>query len=265
MRIPTAGRYNCVDMSGGLDFLMIAAAAVVAGCVNAIAGGGTLISFPALTAVGVPAIAANVTNTVALCPGMLGGILAQRRDLAGQGRMLWWTLPVGLIGGIVGGLLLLATDEASFRTLVPYLILLATALLAAQDYLKGWIAVPHRHSYGAVSLRVGLPVGAASVYGGYFGAGLGVILLAVLGLTLDEPLTRLNALKQVIALAVNLAAAVFFVFSGQVVWPAAIVMAIGALVGGSIGGRLATRVHPATLRRVVVALGVAIAVAYLIK
>jgi uncharacterized membrane protein YfcA len=114
-------------------------------------------------------------------------------------------------------------------------------------------------------LKIGLPVGAAAVYGGYFGAGLGVILLAVLGLTMEESLNRLNVLKQIIALAVNLAAACFFAFSGQVVWPAAVVMAVGALVGGSIGGHLANRIRPSTLRQVVVALGVIVAVAYLLK
>jgi uncharacterized membrane protein YfcA len=241
-------------------------AAILAGCVNAIAGGGTLISFPMLTAVGVPAVAANVTNTVALCPGMVGGIFAQRGDLASLRQHLWWAIPVGVLGGIAGGVLLLSTDEASFRALVPYLILAATGLLAAQDVLRRWIITPgHHHSHHRVWLKIGLPVGAAAVYGGYFGAGLGVILLAVLGLTMEESLNRLNVLKQIIALAVNLAAACFFAFSGQVVWPAAVVMAVGALVGGSIGGHLANRIRPSTLRQVVVALGVIVAVAYLLK
>lgn len=253
-------------MVTGFDLLLLGLAAVGAGCVNAIAGGGTLISFPMLTAVGVPAVAANITNTVALCPGMVGGIFAQRRDLAGQGAHVIWAVPVGVVGGVTGGLLLLATDEASFRTLVPYLILLATALLAMQDHLRRWIARP-AGSAGrrATWLRVVLPVGAAAVYGGYFGAGLGVILLAVLGLLIDEPLTRLNVLKQIIALAVNLAAAVFFAFSGQVVWPAALVMALGALVGGAIGGHVAGQIQPALLRRVVVILGLVIAVVYLVR
>ena len=253
-------------MLSGLDFVLVGVAAILAGCVNAIAGGGTLISFPMLTAVGLPAVAANVTNTVALCPGMVGGIFAQRGDLAGVRHHVWWAIPVGVLGGIAGGVLLLSTDEESFRALVPYLILAATGLLAAQDVLRRWITTPgHHHAHHRLWLKIGLPVGAAAIYGGYFGAGLGVILLAVLGLTMEEPLNRLNVLKQIIALAVNLAAACFFAFSGQVVWPAAVVMAVGALIGGSIGGHLASRVRPATLRLVVVVLGVIVAVAYLVK
>ncbi|MEO7190047.1 MAG: sulfite exporter TauE/SafE family protein [Vicinamibacterales bacterium] len=249
-----------------VDLVLVGLAAVAAGAVNALAGGGTLISFPVLTFVGVPAVAANVTNTVALCPGFVGGIFAQRRDLAGQSRRLWLALPIGALGGIAGGLLLLHTNERAFRTLIPYLILLASGLLAAQERLRRWLVQhPEHHARQASLLRVTLPVGSAAIYGGYFGAGLGVILLAVLGLTLDDTLTRLNALKQTIALAVNLAAAILFLFSGQVVWSAGLVMAAGALIGGSLGGRLAGRVRPATLRTAVVVFGVVIAVIYLVR
>jgi uncharacterized membrane protein YfcA len=249
-----------------LDYVCVGLAALGAGLVNAVAGGGTLISFPVLTAVGIPAIAANVTNTVALCPGMMGGIMAQRRDLEGQRRRLWMTLPIGAVGGVAGGILLISTAESAFRTIIPYLILLATGLLAAQDWLRSWLIQHQGHHERPASFgQLGLPVGAGAIYGGYFGAGLGVILLAVLGLVLDDTLTRLNALKQTIALAVNLSAAIFFVFSGQVIWPVAIVMAIGALAGGSIGGRFAGRVKPATLRAIVVTLGVIVAIVYLVK
>ena len=123
----------------GLDFILIGLAAVGAGAVNALAGGGTLITFPMLTAVGLPAVVANVTNTVALCPGYLGGTLAQANDLRDQKQRLWLYLPVGAIGGILGGLLLLYTGERIFRTIVPYLILLASALLAVQEPLRAWI------------------------------------------------------------------------------------------------------------------------------
>jgi uncharacterized protein len=251
---------------GGLDFLFVALAAMGAGMVNALAGGGTLISFPVMTAVGIPPIAANVTNTVALCPGMMGGIMAQRRDLAGQSARLWLTLPIGAVCGVGGGVLLISTGEQAFRALIPYLILLATLLLAAQDRLRAWLQQHEgHHQRPAGLLQLGLPVGIGAVYGGYFGAGLGVILLAVLGLVLDDSLTRLNALKQTIALAVNLSAAIYFLFSGRVIWPVAIVMAAGALTGGAIGGRLAGRVRPATLRAVVVTLGLVAAVVYLVK
>jgi uncharacterized protein len=253
-------------MLSGVDYLFVTLAALGAGTINAIAGGGTLLSFPVLTAVGIPPVAANVTNTVALCPGMLGGIFAQRRDLEGQSAVLWMTLPIGAIGGIVGGVLLIKSSDQAFSALIPYLILLATTLLAAQDRIRGWLLQHQGHHKRRTSaLAVSIPVGLAAIYGGYFGAGLGVILLAVLGLVLDDTLTRLNALKQSIALAVNLSAAIFFLFSGKVIWSVALVMAVGALTGGSIGGRLAGRIRPSMLRTVVVILGYVVAVVYLVK
>lgn len=246
---------------------LLGLAAMAAGAVNALAGGGTLITFPALTAVGLPAIAANVTNTVALCPGYLGATLAQANDLRGQARRMWIALPAGVIGGVAGGLLLLHTGERVFRALVPFLILLASGLLAAQEPLRAWLL---RRTEGkgagpASELWTALPLGLASVYGGYFGAGLSVLVLAMLGLLLQDTLTRLNALKQAVAFSVNVATAVFFLFSGRVHWTAALVMAAGALIGGAVGGRLAGRIKPATLRRVVVAIGVAVAAVYLVR
>ncbi|MBN1425593.1 sulfite exporter TauE/SafE family protein [Candidatus Fermentibacteria bacterium] len=252
------------------DMILIVLAAVAGGAVNAIAGGGTLITFPMLTAVGIPAVAANITNTVALSPGYLGGTLAQRTDLRGQRRRLWRLLPAGAIGGIIGGLLLLASGERLFRGLVPYLILLACGLLAFQGRVRGWVAQQSGRARragegGEVGWLSTLPVLGAAVYGGYFGAGLSVIVLAVLGLVVDDNLTRLNALKQGIAFAVNIAAAVFFVCSGKVVWPAAAIMAGGALVGGVLGGRLAGRVRPELLRRMVVAIGLGVALIYFLR
>ena len=254
-------------MAGGADYLVIFLAAAAAGAVNALAGGGTLISFPALMAVGVPAVAANVTNTVALCPGYLGATLAQRSDLRCQGDRLWLLLPAGAAGGVLGGLLLLLSGERLFGALVPYLILLAAGLLAIQEPVRAWLTRrvgPARES-GAARAATALAVAGAAVYGGYFGAGLSVIVLAVLGLILHDSLTRLNALKQAIALATNVAAAVYFLFSGQVVWTAALVMAGGALLGGAAGGRLAGRLRPAVLRGAVVIIGIAVAVIYLLR
>lgn len=251
-------------MIQGLDYVWVGLAAGAAGAVNALAGGGTLISFPALTAVGVPAVAANVTNTVALCPGYFGATLAQAKDLRGQKRRLWLLLPAGVLGGVAGGLLLLHTGERTFRALVPFLILLASGLLAVQEPVRAWLVrrLAGRSADGYHERWAAVPVGLAAVYGGYFGAGLSVIVLAALGLLLDDSLTRLNALKQAVALATNVAAAVFFVFSGQVVWPAAAVMAAGALLGGAAGGRLAGRIRPSTLRWVVVAIGLVVSGIY---
>ncbi len=250
----------------GLDLLAVGVAAIAGGAVNALAGGGTLITFPMLTAVGVPVVAANITNTVALCPGYLGATLAQMKDLRGQSVRLWLLLPAGVLGGIAGGILLLNTSDQVFRKLVPFLILLAVVLLAVQDKLRALLTRRTGDS-GAATLHDAwsiLPILPAAVYGGYFGAGVSVIVLAVLGLALEDSLTRLNALKQAIAFAINIAAAIFFLFSGQVVWSAAVIMAIGALAGGALGGRLAGRISPFLLRRIVVTVGLIVAAIYLV-
>ena len=249
----------------GLDYVLIGLAAVAGGAVNALAGGGTLITFPMLTAVGIPAVAANITNTVALCPGYLGATIAQTKDLRGQGPGLWRLLPASVLGGILGGILLLKTGEQVFRALVPFLILFATLLIAVQNYLRSWLThrSDKRISPGNTwSLLLVIP---AAVYGGYFGAGVSVIVLAVLGLVLDDSLTRLNALKQATAFSINMAAAIFFLFSGQVVWSAAVVMAIGALAGGVLGGKLAGRIQEVVLRRVIVTIGIAVSLIYLMR
>ena len=241
-------------------------AAIAGGAVNALAGGGTLITFPMLTAVGIPTVAANITNTVALCPGYLGATLAQSKDLQGQKKRLLMLLPAGVVGGVIGGILLLYTGERVFRTLVPFLILLASALLALQDPLRTWLTRRAKRTGSTISEEWAvLPICLAAVYGGYFGAGLSVIILAVLGLLIDDSLTRLNALKQSIAFSANIAAAIFFLFSGKVVWSAALVMAVGALIGGALGGRLAGRIKPAVLRWIVVGVGVVVAVIYFVR
>lgn len=252
-------------MLNGLDYLFAALAAIAAGAANALAGGGTLITFPTLTFLGIPAVAANVTNTVALCPGYFGGTLAQWNDLRGQTNRLWIVVPASIVGGVIGGFLLLQTGERLFRELVPYLILLASALLAIQDPVRAWLVRRLGEHHSGMENLAWLPVGLASIYGGYFGAGLSVIVLSALGLTLDDTLTRLNALKQAVAFSVNVAAAIFFLFSGQVIWGVALVMAVGALIGGTLGGRLAGRIKPSTLRWTVVTIGVLISILYFVR
>ena len=253
-------------MLSGFDFILVGLAALAAGIVNALAGGGTLITFPVLVALGIPAVSANITNTVALCPGYFGGTFAQRNDLRGQKNRLWLIVPASIVGGILGGFLLLQTGEKLFKDLVPYLILLASGLLAIQDPIRTWLTkkLSERHQ-GNLEKWSWLITGLASVYGGYFGAGLGVILMAALGLTIEDTLTRLNALKQSISLATNVATAIFFLFSGQVVWSAALVMAVGALIGGTLGGKLAGRIKPSTLRWTVVTIGVIVSIIYFVR
>ena len=250
-----------------IQFIIAGLAALAAGAINALAGGGTLLTFPTLIALGLPTVSANVTNTVALCPGYLGGTLAQKNDLQGQMRRMWIILPAGIVGGIIGGYLLLRTGEKLFTNLIPYLILLASILLAIQDPVRAWVTrrLNQRRSESGPEAWSWLPVGLASIYGGYFGAGLSVIVLSALGLTMDDSLTRLNALKQLIGFAVNVAAAIFFIFSGQVVWPVALVMMVGALIGGSLGGRLAGKIKPSTLRWTVVVIGVILSIVYFVR
>jgi uncharacterized membrane protein YfcA len=247
-----------------IDLVAVGVAAILGGAVNALAGGGTLITFPVLLAIGIPAVAANVTNTVALCPGYLGGALAQFKDLSGEGRRLFGLGVMSGLGGIAGGVLLLKTGEETFRLLVPYLILLAGGLLAVEGPIHRW----HEERVGRgqgqhVNVVWKLfPVFLTSIYGGYFGGGLSVIVLAVLGLVSHESLTQVNARKQVISLCVNVAAAILFLFSGKVTWSATLVMAIGALAGGVLGGLAADRVRPSVLRWIVVAFAVATSIVY---
>ena len=249
-----------------IQYILAALAALAAGAVNALAGGGTLITFPMLTFLGIPAVTANVTNTVALCPGYFGGTLAQWNDLKTQTKRLWLIVPASIVGGVLGGYLLLQTGEKLFKELVPYLILLASGLLAIQDPVRAWLTRRMAAGQGSSLEKLSwLPVSVASVYGGYFGAGLSVIVLSALGLTLEDTLTRLNALKQAVAFAVNVAAAIFFVFSGKVVWSIAIVMAVGALIGGTLGGKLAGKIKPSTLRWTVVTIGVIISIIYFVR
>lgn len=252
-----------------VQYAIAGLAAIAAGIINALAGGGTLITFPVLIALGLPAITANVTNTVALCPGYLGGTLAQRDDLANQMHRLWFVVPAGIIGGLIGGILLVITSEKLFTILVPFLILFASTLLAMQNKVRNLI-IQHQNRDTAHNsvLSSALPfffILPAAIYGGYFGAGLSVILLAVLSIMINDSITRLNALKQVIALVTNVSAAIFFIFSGQVDWLVALIMAVGALAGGVIGGKLASKVKPAALRLIVVVIGFSIGIIYLIK
>jgi uncharacterized membrane protein YfcA len=250
-----------------INYLFAALAALAAGMINALAGGGTLITFPVLLAIGLPAVQANVTNTIALCPGFLGGTLAQKKDLQDQKKRLWIVIPAGILGGLVGGYLLLITSEKLFTNLVPFLILAASALLAIQNPVRDWLSrrLEQGKSAHLPEYWIFLPVLFGAVYGGYFGAGLSVILLSVLGLVINDNLTRLNALKQSIAFAANVSAAVLFAFSGKVNWSIGLVMAVGALLGCAVGGRIAGRIKPATLRLIVVILGFVVGTIYLVR
>jgi len=241
-------------------------AAAGAGAVNAMAGGGTLISFPAMTAVGLPSVEANVTNTVALCPGYLGGAYAQRRQLSEEADSLRTPLAVAAVSGLGGSLLLVLTSDALFRQIVPLLILLSCLLLALQDRMRAWLA--RRQAGGPTATNRRLEIGGvalASVYGGYFGAGLGIMLLAVLAMFTNRSITAANAVKSLIALAVNVFAAAFLALSGKVSWSLVAVMAPASLLGGHAGGLLIGVIPPRRLRPLIVAFGIVVAVIYLVR
>jgi uncharacterized membrane protein YfcA len=207
-------------------------------------------------------VRANAPNTVALLPGYVGGTIAQRRDLAGLGKTVRPQIVAAAIGGLVGGILLIVTSESLFRQIVPFLILGSTILLAVQDRLRAWIfRRQHESNVGLQTVAIGL----ASVYGGYFGAGLSIIIIAVLGLFSDLPFTRLNAIKLLLAFVVNLSAALFLMFSGKIEWSLVAVMAPCALIGGNAGGRLASVLPPKRLRMAVIVLGFTVSIIYFVK
>jgi uncharacterized protein len=250
-----------VDLSLG-DYLACGAAAALAGAINAAAGGGTLVTFPVMTAVGIPAVRANATSTVALVPGSVGGARAQRADLASLETDLRIPLIVSVLGGLIGSILLVTTSEDVFRAIVPYLIIFACLLLAIQNRLRQLIFSRRRSDH---RLPEYVSIGIAAVYGGYFGAGLGIVLIAVLGLFSDAPLTKVNALKSVLVVAANLTAATFLSFSGKIEWTVVAVMAPLSMVGGYLGGRWASRIDATVLRTVIVAYGLIIATVYLVR
>jgi len=239
---------------------------VAAGAINSLAGGGTLLKLRLLMAVGLPSVSANVTNQIALMPGFFGAALAQIKDLKGQEKRLMLTLPVSVLGGLLGGWLLIRSGERLFNDIVPFLILIAALLLAAQDTIRRWLI--RRSEAGHIHLTdawVVIPVFLATIYGGYFGAAASIIVLAVTGLVLEDTLTRLNAVKQVIGLVSGTAAAVFFAFTGQINWPVALVMMAGSLLGGLLGGRVAGKVTAGVLRWSIVGGGLVLAVVYFFK
>ena len=201
-----------------------------------------------------------------LLPGYLGATLAMRRQLSGQRHRATLLLPAAALGGLAGGTLLLASGERLFTNLVPWLILLGAALLAGQEPLRTWLLEHPRHAGRTLPEEWSMaPVLLASIYGGYFGAGLGVILLAVLGLGLNDSLTRLNGLKQPISLVANLSAALLFLARGPVEGPVVLSLGAGALLGGALGGRLARRLDPAQLRWIVVAIAGVVGLLLLIR
>lgn len=242
------------------DAVLIAVAGFLAGGVNAVAGGGSLISFPALVAAGLPTLAANVTNTIAVWPGYLGSAAAYRNELRDQGERLRALAITSVLGAGVGAAILLVAPDAVFDAVVPFLVLAGSVLLALQPRIAD--AVLARTEAGGRGHRAQLhaAIFLAAVYGAYFGGGLGVILLAVLGIYLADHLQRLNGLKAAISLLINTIALAAFAVFGPVDWTAVAIVAPASLIGGYVGGRLARRLSPDVLRTTIVGFGVVVSV-----
>lgn len=238
--------------------LLLVLAGLGAGLFNGVAGGGTLISFPVLLAAGYPALTANVTSTVGIWTGYLGGVAGFRRELQNQKPQIRVLSPSVLLGAVAGGILLLTTPSHYFRQLAPYLLVFACLLFAAQPVLRSWLAGKETTATHKALLHGGMFL--ASVYGAYFGPGLGVVMLAILGSALAEPLIRINGLRTVLSLMVNTVAVVIFVADAPVAWAAAGVMTICALLGGYVGSRVARRVPTGALRVVIISFGLVTAV-----
>lgn len=239
----------------------LAAAAFAAGAINAVAGGGSLVSFPALLAAGYPSKAANVTNTIALWPGYVGGSIGYRGELRRQrGRVIALAAPC-IAGSLAGSAILLLTPESAFDAIVPFLILFACAVMAFQRPLARLARTAHPPPGGEA--RVTLPLLAAvfvlAIYGAYFGGGLGIIMLATLAILLPDDLQHSNALKGLLSAVINFAAVAYFALFGPVAWGAVLVMAAGALAGGYLGAGLARRLGQRWLRIAVITYGVAAA------
>lgn len=240
--------------------------ALAAGFVNAIAGGGTLITFPALILYGLSPVQANITNTVALCPGYIGGTFAQRKDLFVSKEYILPFIVAGVAGGLTGAVLLFLSGEKIFSRLVPYLLLLASALLIFQDFVKKIILNKNRKIVKTKNIIIATTaIFSAAIYGGYFGAGLGVILLAVLGLLLEKTIAQLNALKQLLSFTANITAALWFSVFGNIDWFTVLLMAGASLAGGFAGGKTAQYISPVILRFAVAITGVVIACIFIFQ
>jgi len=247
----------------GLDALVISGAGFVAGAVNAAVGSGSLLTFPTLLAVGYPPVLANVTNTVGLVPGSVSGAIGYRRELAGQRRRILQLVPVSVIGGLAGAMLLLAVPGL-FRAVVPILILVAVAMVLLQPRIarrraaRGVVAEhPGPLLHGGVLL--------CAVYGGYFGAAMSVIVLGLLGITLDDDIQRLNGLKNVITATVNGVAAVYFAFATHVAWLAVVLLWVTSALGGQVGAHVGRRMPAPVLRGAIAIVGTAVAIDLLVN
>ena len=243
-----------------LHLALLFLAALIAGAINSVAGGGTLLTFPALLAVGIPSVAANATSTVALVPGSISAYWSYREEIGRSRRDLLLLAVPSVLGGVLGAFLAVKAGNALFGHLVPWLILGATFLFLIQDPVRRWLSSKQSSTLNPVQGRNFGPGGMVfqffvAIYGGFFGAGIGILMLAALGFLGQTNIHRMNGLKNFAAICINGVGAATFIFFGRVHWPLAAVMAVGAVIGGFGGAGLARRIGQANVRRTVVAIG----------
>ncbi len=239
------------------EILLIALAGLGAGMINTVVGSGTLITFPVLLAFGYAPVTANVSNTVGLVPGSVSGAFGYRRELEGQRPRVVRFGTTSVLGGITGAVLLLVLPAAAFKAIVPVFIAIALVLTVLQPRLNRWLLereIALDHTRGVLAP---LAVYVTGVYGGYFGAGQGILLLAILGVALPQDLQRTNALKNVLAGLVNGVAAAYFAFAAHVAWAPAAIIAGASILGAQLGARYGRRLEPGALRVVIVVVGIA--------
>jgi uncharacterized membrane protein YfcA len=242
-----------------VEALAIFGAGIAAGTINTVVGSGTLITFPTLLGFGYPPVLANVSNNVGLVPGVLSGIYGYRAELEGQRARVLRLGSASLLGGVVGAILLLVLPQSAFKAIVPALIALALAMVIVQPWLAKRVAARQKADNKSTlgGPVVWVLVFLMGIYGGYFGAAQGILLIGLLGIAFDDDLQRINAVKNVLACVVNAVAAVIFIAATHVDWAAAALIAAGSIIGGQVGARVGRRLPPWGLRAVIVCVGVA--------
>jgi uncharacterized membrane protein YfcA len=250
-----------------VSYLIVLGAAFVASAINSVAGGGTLLSFPALVWVGLPSTIANATSAAAIWPGSLGALWGYRRDLDGIPHRTYLLTAPSVIGSVIGAVLLAMTPTSVFDRLIPLLIFFATVLFMLQEPVQRLVRTTgHAHAASTTWLIGALVFQLlVAVYGGYFGAGMGILMLAAFGIMGFTDIHQMNGLKNFLALCINGVATVYFIWQGMVSWPHALVMAVGAVAGGIWGAALARRIGPRAVRRTVIIVGFTMAISLLFR
>jgi uncharacterized membrane protein YfcA len=246
------------------EVIAIALAGLAAGTINTVVGSGTLITFPVLLAFGYAPVTANVSNTIGLVPGSVSGAVGYRRELAGQRARMLRLGTASVLGGTTGAILLLVLPAAAFKAIVPAFIAIALVLVIIQPRLNRMLAARETAHDRERSFATPLAVYGTGVYGGYFGAAQGILLLGILGVVLAQDLQRTNALKNVLAGLVNAVAGIYFAFAAHVAWAPAGIIAATSIVGGQLGAHYGRRLHPSVLRGVIVVVGVSAIVRLLV-